>query len=289
LEVEKIGTLNKGKVALWVGNNSGGSFANLMIKPKGKKITYGNNPEAGKYFNVGDANLYYEIYGKGEPFVLLHGGVYGYIDEFENFITRLSEKYQVICIATRGHGKSEAGSGPFTWQQRADDAYKVIRHITKDSVTVLGFSDGGYSGYKLAATHPELVKKLIVIGAADRPKNRTVVKRDYTPELLLSQAKEYFESRLAIMPEPKRWGEILSNINKLYNEDFLSTETFQKIKCPALVMGGDRDEGHPVEGLTTVYRSISNSSLSIINGCDHVVFFCNMEAMWQSMLPFVEE
>ncbi|MDR0750552.1 MAG: hypothetical protein LBF62_13425, partial [Tannerellaceae bacterium] len=37
-------------------------------------IPYGNNPVAGHYVNVGDAKIYYEVYGEGEPFVLLHGG-----------------------------------------------------------------------------------------------------------------------------------------------------------------------------------------------------------------------
>ena len=47
-----------------------------------QSVPYGNNPATGHYYNVGDARLYYEVYGKGEPLVLLHGGVYGYIDEF---------------------------------------------------------------------------------------------------------------------------------------------------------------------------------------------------------------
>lgn len=81
------------------------------------KIPYGNNPAAGKYLTVNDGTrLYYEVYGKGEPFVLLHGGVYGYIDEFEYFIPKLAERYQVICVATRGHGKSEIGKAPFTYK-----------------------------------------------------------------------------------------------------------------------------------------------------------------------------
>ena len=227
------------------------------------------------------------MYGKGKPFVLLHGGVYGYIDEFEPFIERLSKDHQVICVATRGHGKSEIGHSQFTWQQRADDAFKVIRAITKDSVTVLGFSDGGYAAYKLAATHPELVKKLIVIGASDRPKTRKVVKSNYTPEMLLEQSKEYFEGRLTLMPEPKRWGECLSMLNKLYDEEALSIETFSKIKCPTLVLGGDSDNGHPVEGLAVAYRSIPGSQLSIVPGCHHVVFYCNFPAVWESLVPFV--
>ena len=78
----------------------------------GQSLPYGNNPQAGHYLDVGDAKIYYEVYGSGKPVVLLHGGVYGYIDEFEPFIKRLSETRQVICIATRGHGKSEAMTGP---------------------------------------------------------------------------------------------------------------------------------------------------------------------------------
>jgi pimeloyl-ACP methyl ester carboxylesterase len=90
--------------------------------------------------------------------VLLHGGVYGSIGKFQNLIPKLAEKFQVICIATRGHGKSEIGKEPFSYKQRAEDAYKVIRSITQDSVIVLGFSDGGYSGFKLASLYPRWLK-----------------------------------------------------------------------------------------------------------------------------------
>lgn len=258
----------------------------LVVLATFAQIPYGNNPAAGKYVNVGDAKLYYEVYGKGAPVVMLHGGVYGGIDEYEPFLGPLSEKFQVICIATRGHGRSEMGKGPFTWQQRADDAYKVIRSITKDSVMVLGFSDGGYAGYKLAASYPELVKKLIVIGASDRP-NGGIEKYYYSSEMLLGQSKEYFEGRLKIMPQPERWNECLQYLNKLYNEETLSIETFSKIKCPTLVMGGDRDGGHPVEKLTIAHRNIKNSQLSIVPNCGHVVFYCNFPSLWEGIKPFL--
>lgn len=42
-----------------------------------KTITFGNNPDAGKYVQVSDAKLYYEVYGEGEPIVLLNGGLMG--------------------------------------------------------------------------------------------------------------------------------------------------------------------------------------------------------------------
>lgn len=272
----------------------GGQLEAQTIKPdapgsstQSQAIPYGNNPQAGHYINVGDAKLYYEVYGKGKPIVMLHGGVYGYISEFEPFINRLSESYQVICIATRGHGKSEIGKEPFTYKQRAEDAYKLIRSITKDSVVVLGFSDGGYSGLKLAALYPSLVKKLIAIGVGDFPKNKTQ-KFNYNSADLMKSSPSLFESRLALMPEPKRWNEALSKLNKLYNEDYISTETFEKIKCPVLVLNGDRDDYQALENVVKCVKAIPNAQLSVIPGCHHVVFFCNFPAVWEAMNPFLK-
>jgi pimeloyl-ACP methyl ester carboxylesterase len=296
LTVDKLNQNIKGGFALWVGNSSGGAFANLKIEqwpmdapdPQPTAIPYGNNPAAGHYFDVGGAKLYYEIYGQGKPLVMLHGGVYGYIDEFEPFIKRFAENYQVICIATRGHGKSEIGKEPFTYQQRADDAYKVIRSITKDSVIVVGFSDGAFSGLKLAATHPELVSKLVSIGVGDYPLSSTRKKYDYAPASLMKYDSAFFAARVALMPEPARWAETLQKLNKLYNGDHISTETFTKIKCPVLVMAGDRDDNTSPEAVVKCARAIPKAQLSIIPGCHHVVFYCNFPAVWDAIHPFLK-
>lgn len=253
----------------------------------GQKISYGNNPQAGQYYDVGDAKMYYEVYGKGEPFVLLHGGVYGYIDEFDPFINRLSEKFLVICIATRGHGKSEIGTEPFTYKQRAEDAYKLIRSITKDSVIMLGFSDGGFSALKFASLYPNAVKKLIAIGVADKPIDPSAKKFDYSVDGLMKYDSAFFARRLKLMPEPGRWAECLSKLNKMYNNDPVSKETFEKIKCPVLIMSGDRDDYNSLEKVLSCAKAIPNSELSIIPGCHHVVFFCNFPAVWESIKPFL--
>jgi pimeloyl-ACP methyl ester carboxylesterase len=250
---------------------------------------YGNNSAAGHYLNVGDAKIYYELYGKGKPIVMLHGGVYGYIDEFQPFLDKLVQEYQVICIATRGHGKSEIGNSPYTYNQRAEDAYKVIRAVTQDSVMVIGFSDGAYSALKLAALYPSLVKKLIAIGAGDYPLDGKRVKFNYNPEDLMKTDSAFFAGRLALMPEPRRWRESLAKGTKMYNEDFISTETFSKIQCPALIMAGDRDDYTSTENIVKCAKAIRNAELSIIPGCHHVVFFCNFPAVWSAIEPFLKK
>ncbi len=253
-----------------------------------QSVPYGFNDAVGKYFDVGNnTNLYYEVYGEGEPLLMLHGGVYGYINEFEYLIPKLAEKYQVICLATRGHVKSDIGTEPFTYEQRANDAYKMIQHLGLDRVTVIGFSDGGHSAFKLAAMYPDAVEKMVVMGAADNSQVDKSEPYAYTAELLMEESGDYFKGRVENMPEPERWGESLEMLNELYNNSVSGKETFEKIKCPVLLMNGEGDPHASPEATLAAHRHIPQSSLSIIPGCEHVIFYCNFPAVWESMKPFL--
>ncbi|MEM1134314.1 MAG: alpha/beta hydrolase [Bacteroidota bacterium] len=267
-------------------------FIHLVFSVFAQKVPYGNNPATGNYFNHQGVKLYYEVYGKGSPkktpILMLHGGVYGYINEFEFLIPKLAEKHQVICLATRGHGKSEIGNEPFTFEQRAGDAYALIQHLQLDSTIILGFSDGGSTALKLAALYPHVVKKAIAMGVGDVPKGSRKDTFHYSAKQLLKDSKEYFEGRLKLMPEPDRWDESLQMLSKLYNEEYLSSETFEKIKCPVLLMNGEYDEYQTLDALMQCYKSIPNAHLSVIPMCGHVIFYCNFQAVWESMKRFIE-
>ena len=118
-------------------------LCSAQAQNKAETISYSANPAAGHSLRVDDANIYYETYGSGgTPLVLLHGGLYGYIEEFGELIAELSKHRRVIAIATRGHGKSDIGTMPFSYELFAKDALAVIRHETSEKVDVLGFSDG---------------------------------------------------------------------------------------------------------------------------------------------------
>lgn len=66
----------------------------LSLTLNAQDIQYGLNDKVGKHLDVGDASIYYETYGEGSPILLLHGGMFGYIDEFANYIPKLSKGHE---------------------------------------------------------------------------------------------------------------------------------------------------------------------------------------------------
>ena len=251
------------------------------------EIQYGNNPKAGHYVNTGDAKIYYEVYGEGRPLVILHGGIFGSTYELHQFIDSLSRQYQVIAVSTRGHGRSELGHETITYEQKANDVLAVIRAVTKDSVIVLGFSDGGYTGYKLASLYPQNVRKLIAIGATELHPGVRDFSFDVKQAVALDSA--YWKQQLKLMPEPQRLQEMFTQLGNMYNHLTLDKDFFQTIHCPVLVMAGDRDSGNPPKRVVTTAEMIPHSATGIIPNCTHPVFLENFPAVWACVVPFLQQ
>lgn len=263
------------------------SFMQTSPSPA-NEIPYGANPKAGHYVNAGDAKIYYEVYGKGQPLVMLHGGILGTTYDFAQLIDSLSKRYKVIAISTRGHGKSELGTAPFSYKQRANDALAVIKAATKDSVIVFGFSDGGYTGYELASMYPERIKKLIVIGASERNPLMSF-KLSFTLEAAFKMDSVFIKQQQSLMPEPQRLQEVFSSIGDFYNNHLVvDSALLSTIKCPVLVMAGDHDPFNNVQQVVNAVKMLPNSALAIIPNATHGAFSDNFPAVWACIIPFIK-
>ncbi|MFD1142936.1 alpha/beta fold hydrolase [Larkinella insperata] len=257
------------------------------------KIPYGSNPQAGRYLQVDDAKIYYEVYGQGRPVVLLHGGLLGYIDEYSDLIPRLSKEFQVIAVATRGHGKSEVGTKPYSYRLFAEDAHAVIRAVTQDSVIVVGFSDGAIASYILAVEHPERVRKNVAIGGGVLGiGDYTDEQRDFwlrlTDEKLDKAVPGFMEQRKKLMPQPQQWSRFLSELQKAWGQStYLDKAALKTIKCPVLIAAGDRDGS--TQRFLDIYKSLSNAQLAIIPGSGHVVLNTKPQLMYDIIHPFIHQ
>lgn len=203
------------------------------------------------------------------------------------FIDSLSTTHQVIAISTRGHGKSEMGSVVPSYEQKSKDVLAVIESVTQEKVTVLGFSDGAYTGYFFAGDFPEKIDQLIAIGAGEWEDGfRTFT---MTSESAFAMDEPYWKQQLALRPEPQRIDEWFETVGNYYNKLIVGKDVFEKIKCPVLVLAGEKDQNAPLNTVIDAYRMIPNCKLSIIPDVGHAVFLKNFEAVWFSMLPFLQK
>ena len=247
---------------------------------------YGAHSDVGKYILSQDAKIYYEIYGKGQPIVLLHGGLFGSIIEYSDLIDKLKPYFQVIAISTRGHGKSEMGNSPLTLVQRASDALAVVNAVTKEPVILIGFSDGGYSAYQFGVMYPERVRKMIVIGAGELKPGFREFK--LTSQQAFKMDSVFWKQQLKLMPDPTRLEDVFTQVANCYKHLTVSKNLLSKIKCPVMVVAGDRDDGNPVERVVSAARYIPNHQISIIPNAGHSCHNDNFSAFWESILPFLE-
>ena len=112
--------------------------------------------------------LYYEETGNGEPMVLLHGNGED-SSYFKNQVEYFSKNYRVIAVDTRGHGKSERGTAPFTLKQFAGIWKEISDRIRSRMSILLGFSDRRKIHTIFTILYPGYVKKLILNGANLNP------------------------------------------------------------------------------------------------------------------------
>jgi hypothetical protein len=97
---------------------------------------YGHNPAAGRTFRHDGIKLYYEVYGAGEPALLVHGNG-GSIADLGAQIDYF-RKRRVIAMDSRDQGKSADSPDAITYEKMTDDLAALLDHLKAGPVNVLG-------------------------------------------------------------------------------------------------------------------------------------------------------
>src|SRR5918992_4794765 len=114
------------------------SMAHGQARPTAAKSV----PTKKGYVPANGVNYYYEIHGRGEPLLLLHGGL-GSIDMFGPILPTLAKERQVIAVDLHGHGRTALGDRPISLVDIGNDLAIVLKQLGHDTVDVLGYSFGG--------------------------------------------------------------------------------------------------------------------------------------------------
>ncbi|MFT3920117.1 alpha/beta fold hydrolase [Cloacibacterium sp.] len=240
-------------------------------REEGLKTIYGNNPN-GNYINLNDAKIYYEEYGKGEPLIFLEGNN-GLISDFYNQIAFFSKQYRVISLDTRAQGKSlDFAEKDYGYEKLADDLLQLIIQLKLEKVNIVGWSDGGITGLIFNSKYPNLVNKLVTIGANTNPNG--------VKEELLTSIKDRYESTND--EKEKR------RLNLMLKYPNITDGDLKKIKNPVLVIAADNDE-IKLEHTEQIAKMIDNSELEIIKKSSHNVPFDQPKILNNKIFDFLKK
>jgi len=118
-----------------------------------------------KKVHVGDIDIAYKVFGKGDPFLLISGS--GLVmDAWEpSILKELSSNHTVIMFDNRGVGNTTIGTKPFSIQQFANDTVGLLDALKIQKADVFGFSMASFIAQEITLLHPEKVNRLILYGA----------------------------------------------------------------------------------------------------------------------------
>ena len=252
------------------------------------KVIYGANASAGKYADINGVKIYYEVYGEGEPLLLLHGNG-GSMAVFSYQIPEFAKHFKVIAVDSRAQGRSTDSSADITYALMASDMSVLITQLHLGAVNVVGWSDGGNVALELALAHPEQVKKLVTLGANythvdyEAPPDNAVVHPD-DPRVL---SKEAAYAAAAKSNPPEASPVVRKKLDDLMGKyPNLTLAQLQTIKTPTLVAAGDHD-AIKLEHTVEIFRALPHAQLWIVPGATHFVLLEQPELANRVIIAFL--
>ncbi len=201
-------------------------------------------PASSGYAPVSGSKVYYEVYGAGDPIVLLHGAYMTINSNWSELIPILSKTRKVIALEMDGHGHTPLSQRTYSYQTIAGDVAAVLKHLKIDSADILGFSYGGTIAFQFAIQHPAMTKKLIIISSTYKSDGWLAVM--YT--MLGSLKPDAFDNTplqseyIKVAPDTSNWHKFVATMLKFSTTKFnLGDDKIKNIKAPVLLIMGDND------------------------------------------------
>ena len=226
-------------------------------------IKYGDNAAAGRTFVHDGVRLYFEVYGTGEPLLLVHGNG-GSIADMRAQIAHFRQRYQVIAMDSRDHGKSADSADKINYEKMTDDLAALVDHMKLGPINVVGWSDGGIEGLLLGIRHPQKVKKIVAMAANLNPSDQAI-----HPEAL-ALVKSMVQAMPAEARQTPQGRRELKVTGMMLEEPHIELKALAGITAPTLVIAGDHDMVRD-EHTVAIYQQIPNSQLAILPNATHMV------------------
>lgn len=199
----------------------------------------------GRYAQVNGINLYYEVHGKGQPLILLHGGI-GAFEMYGAILPSLAAGRQVIGVDLQAHGHTADIDRRLSFEAMADDIAALISHLGFEKADLMGYSLGGGVALQTAIRHPAVVRKLVVVSAPFK-------RAGWYPEMVAGMSQmgpaaaeplkqsPLYEAYSRLAPRPEDWVRLLTKLGDLLRKDYDWSDGVKALRIPTLIVAGDAD------------------------------------------------
>ena len=246
-------------------------------------------------------DLHYTIRGKGEPVILIHGGL---VDSrmWDAQVPELEKHFQVIRYDLRGFGKSPASAEPVS---HIDDLRTLMQSLKIGKATIIGLSLGGMIAIDFALQHPEMVDKLILAGSALRgydykpignrdPIYEAAKKGNISTAVDLWMNDSVFVTARADPDVEKKMREMLRDNSKAWTASAKtiwpkqpSIERLSEINLPTLIIVGDKDNENIVAIADVLKEKIARSQKQVMTNTGHHMNMENPQQFNAIVLQFL--
>ena len=255
---------------------------NASTAPKGTGVSQDIKPAESGYANVNGLKMYYEVYGKGKPIVLLHGSYMNIPLNWSHIIPLFAKDRKVIVAEMQGHGRTKDISREFSYEGMADDVSGLLKHLKIDSADILGYSMGGGIAFQVAMRHPEQVRRLVVLSGTYAHDgwwpDAEASFATFTPDMFkgTSIQKQYD----SLGNDPDHFPEFVKKVISIDLKPYDWSRDVKNIQAPIFMAIGDAD-GVRYEHVLDLFRAkgggkmgdihgLPKSRLAIVPGTTHV-------------------
>jgi pimeloyl-ACP methyl ester carboxylesterase len=256
------------------------------------------------YVKTNGLEYYYEISGKGEPLLLLHGGL-GTTDMFAPILPALTDHRTVIAVDLHGHGRTALGTRKIDLIAIGRDMGVVLEKTGFGQVDVLGYSFGGGVALQLAAQHPEKVRRLVLVSAGYSDAGFFAELREQQNAVSAQMAEHMketpmYKSYVAVAPKPDDFPRLLQAMGDLMRGHYDFSADVKKLTSHTMIVFGDADMYRP-EHVVEFYKllggglrdagwgreTMSKNRLAIIPDQTHYDIFFSPKLV-ATVLPFLD-